>query len=109
MPLFVKARDIVAPCSEICGVKSVIVRLGGFHLAMSFLGCIGYIMAGSGIEDICSLVYAKGSVDKMLSGKASARAIRCHSLIRLALALLVLKDIEFSDAENQILENVSLD
>ncbi|KYN29124.1 hypothetical protein ALC57_01443, partial [Trachymyrmex cornetzi] len=109
LPLFVKARDIVASCSEICGVKNVIVRLGGFHLVMSFLGCIGYIMAGSGIEDICSLVYAKGFIDKMLSGKAYARAIRCHSLIRLALALLVLKDIEFSDAENQILENVSLD
>lgn len=42
----------------------------------------------------------------MLSGKAYARAIRCLSLIRV---LLVLKEIEFSDAENQILKHIRLD
>jgi hypothetical protein len=28
----------------------VVVRLGGFHPLMSFMGCIGAIMAGSGLK-----------------------------------------------------------
>lgn len=64
-------------------------------------------MAGS-IEDICSLFYAQGSVDKMLCGKAYSRALYCHSLIRLALALIILQDIEFSDEEEELLDNFCL-
>lgn len=62
--LFVKARDVIASCSDVCGLKNVIVRLDEFHLAMSFLGCIGYVMTGSDLEDICSFIYAKKSVQK---------------------------------------------
>ena len=35
----------------------VIVRLGGFHTPKSFLGCVGYIMADSELEDLMRLVY----------------------------------------------------
>lgn len=103
LPLYLKAKDIVASCGQDSPIKNVIVRLGAFHTSMSFLGCIGYIMAGSGIEDICKLIYSEGCVEKLLSGKAYARAIRCHSLIRLALALLIFKDLDFSNEEKDIL------
>ncbi len=63
--------------------------LGGLHTQMSFLGCIGYIMAGSGIEDILELVYTKITTIHMLSGKAIARAIRGHSLVDEALNSLL--------------------
>ena len=43
---------------------SVVIRLGGFHTQMSFLGSIDHLMAGSG-----------------LSGKAVSRAIRGHLLV----------------------------
>ena len=57
---------------------------------MSFLGCIGHIVAGSGIEEILVLVYAKNAVSHILSGKAVVRAIRGHLLVDAALnALLV--------------------
>lgn len=52
---------------------------------MSFLGCIGGLMAGSGLKEVMSQVYAEGSVEHMLSGKAMARAVRAHLLVDAAL------------------------
>ena len=50
-PLYLKALSIVN--SEKAGreLKSVVLRLGTFHLQMSFLGSIGYLMAGSGLQE----------------------------------------------------------
>ena len=30
--------------------KGMVLRLGGFHMQMSFLGSIGHLMAGSGLQ-----------------------------------------------------------
>ena len=57
--------------------SKVIARLGGMHLLMSFIGCIGTLMSNTGLEDI--LKSAFGGVEKMLLGKffpANARALR---------------------------------
>ena len=59
-------------------LHQIILILGGFHTQMSFLGAIGSLMGGSGLEEIISQVYAEGSVDQMLSGKAVSRAVRAH-------------------------------
>ncbi|KAJ8869456.1 hypothetical protein PR048_028446 [Dryococelus australis] len=66
--LYAKASEIFAsvPCGEL-GI--VTTPLGGFHLLMSFLGSIGYIMSY-----LFEKVYAKASVDNMLSGHAYSRA-----------------------------------
>ena len=56
-------------------------RLGGFHTTMSFLGSIGKLMAGSGIEELLAEVYAENSVEHMLSGKAVSRSSRGHFLV----------------------------
>jgi len=76
-PLYIKAAEIVASSQNL---EKVIVRLGGFHLLMSYLGSIGHIMTGSGIADLWQTVYAKGSVIHMLYGYAFSRAIRAHIL-----------------------------
>ena len=71
-------------------LKSIILRLAGLHVEMSFLGCIRHIMARSGIEAVLELVYATNAVPHILSGKAVARAIRGHFLVDAALnAMLV--------------------
>ena len=62
-------------------IKSIVLRLGGLHIEMSYLGCIGHIMAGSGLDDVLELVYAKNAVGHMLSGKAISRAIRGYFLV----------------------------
>ena len=43
-------------------IKSVVLRLGGFHLQMSFLGSIGHLMAGSGLQELLETLYAVFSV-----------------------------------------------
>ena len=71
-PLYVKAVDMVAASVNGNDLSSVVVRLGGFHLLMSFMGVVGYIMGGSGLKELWSLVYAVDTVDKMLNGHAYA-------------------------------------
>lgn len=100
-PLFQKACDIVASSSD-PRLKNVVVRLGGMHLLMSFMGCIGYVMAGSGLKEVLSLIYAPVSVDKMLTGHAYARAVRGHMLNQLALGQIILAKLDFSAEEEQI-------
>ena len=59
---------------------------------MSFLGAIGKIMGGSGLEELWTTVYAKNSVNQMMEGRAYARSVRAHILTSLALHLEILKD-----------------
>lgn len=92
-PLFLKAVDIVEGSNSESILSKVIVRLGGFHTLMSFMGSIGNIMSGSGIEELWQTIYAKNTVPHMLSGHAYARALRCHFLTQEALALLLLHDV----------------
>ena len=69
-------------------LRHIVLLLGGFHTEMSLLGAIGSIMAGSGLKEMLTQVYAEGSVDQMLSGKAVSRAVRGHFLIDSALNII---------------------
>ena len=69
------------------------LRLGGFHLEMSFLGSIGHLMSASGLQHILELVYAPNAVVHMLTGKSAARAVRAHLLVDAALNGLLLFNI----------------
>lgn len=97
-PLFLKAHEIVCSSSD-PRLKSVVVRLGGFHLLMSFLGAIGFIMSGSGLKELLMLIYAPATVDKMLAGHAYSRAIGGHLLAYLALGKILLKSVDFTSDE----------
>ena len=55
--------------------------MGGFHLLMSFLGSVGHVMSGTGIENMLEELYASNVTQHILSGKAYARALRGHFLI----------------------------
>jgi hypothetical protein len=54
--LLFKARDIVES-SQHSELSCVVVRLGEFHLLMSFMGCIGAIMAGSCLKALFMTIY----------------------------------------------------
>ncbi|MES9884476.1 MAG: hypothetical protein ABW185_26830 [Sedimenticola sp.] len=58
----------------------LILRLGGFHLLMNYLGAIGKIMAGSGLKDmlVTSGIVHEGTANKILSGKGYYQSINAH-------------------------------
>lgn len=103
-PLYIKAKEIVANCQD-TDLSNVVVRLGGFHLLMSYMGTIGVIMSGSGLKELLSTIYAENSIDKMLSGHAYARAVRAHILVHLALASEVVKTIHLTEEDESIIED----
>ena len=84
-----KASEIVAESLEKLG--DVIVRLGGFHSLMSCMGAVGNIMAGGGLEELWSTVYAPSFVSHVVTGHAFSRALRAHFLTPEALASFFLK------------------
>ena len=57
------------------------VALTGFHIIslMSFVGCIGTLMAESGLADIMSAVF--GGVQKMLTGKKIPQNVRAIRMV----------------------------
>ena len=91
-PLWWKAQLIVESEPPDSELRSIILRLGGFHAEMSFLGCIGNIMSGSGIEELLECMYASNTVGHMLSGKAVQRAFRGHLLVENALNAILTAD-----------------
>lgn len=101
-PLYWKSRSIVANSTTL---PNVVVRLGGFHMIMSYLGSIGYIMDRSGLEDLWGVVYAGESVKKMMSGHAYSRAIRAHILTFTALGITICNTISLDKGFEQFLIN----
>ena len=106
-PLWLKAVGIIEDSR-----LPIVCRLGGFHTLMSFLGSIGNMMKGSGLEELFAEVYAENSVVHMFSGKAISRALRAHILAESALTTMLINilieegygDIElFEQVVNQIL------
>ena len=92
-PLYWKALNIIHSPQHSHELEHLVLRLGAFHMQMSFLGSIGHIMEGSGLEDLLELVYAKNTVSHMMSGKAISRAWRGHLLADAALNTLLMADV----------------
>ena len=78
-PLYWKALTIIQSQPNGTELNQVVLRLGGFHMQMSFLGSIGHLMAGSGLQEVLEVVYAEThAVTHMMTGEAVSRAIRGH-------------------------------
>jgi hypothetical protein len=93
-PLYIKAFEIV----EAKKLK-IVLRLGGFHMLMSFLGGIGTVMKGSGLHEAMETIYASNTVNHMMDGKAYARAVRCHLIIDAVLHEILLKKLIYEESE----------
>jgi hypothetical protein len=94
-PLFVKAMDIA-----LAKKLNVVIRLGGFHVILSFLGSIGILMKGSGLEEVLSVLYGKNVVEQILQGRDYERAVRGHFLVHAALTCLLTSALLPSDSND---------
>ena len=92
-PLWWKALMIMVTEPIGSDLNDIVLQLGGFHAEMSFLGAIGHLMAGSGLQELLELIYASNAVVHMFSGKAIARAVRGHLIVDAALNALLLAKI----------------
>ena len=88
--LWWKAMSIITNEKSNSSFSKIIFRLGPFHTEMSFLGSIGHLMKGSGLEELLELIYSDNAVGHIVSGKAVSRAWRGHSLVQSALYALVM-------------------
>ena len=79
-PLWLKAMGIIKEKD-----LNTVCRLRGFHMLMSFLGSIGKLMIGSGLEEVFEEIYSEDTVKHIFSGKAVARALQAHMLTQSAL------------------------
>ncbi len=92
-PFWWKAFMIIKSEPVGSDLRKIILRLGGFHTEMGFLGCIGHLMASSGLQEMLELIYAPNAVVHMISGKAIARAVHAHFIVDAALNALILKSV----------------
>ena len=79
--LYWKALTIIQSQPDGSDLKGMVLRLGGFHMQMSFLGSIGHLMAGSGLQERIEVVFTGNAVRHVLTGKAICRAVRGHMLV----------------------------
>ena len=56
-PLWWKALMIILTEPVDSDSNDIVLHLGSFHTEMSFLGCIGHLMAASGLQDLLELIY----------------------------------------------------
>jgi len=101
-PLYAKAHDmllqLIITSSEEEMFSKVILRLGGFHLLMSFMAAIGFIMAGSGLQELWSTIYAPNVAARLMTGHPYTRTLRAHFLTQMAMAKIIFDvDVEISD------------
>ena len=100
-PLYKKAVEIIYTSDVTDSIANIKVRLGTFHLKMSFLGSIGFIMDDSGLKEVLETCYASGSIDKMFGGHAYSRAVRGHSLVYTVLSKRIFEELNLTlDEEN---------
>ena len=99
--VYAKAAEIVWKHKQ--RFSRVILRLGAFHTACSFLSVIGKRYGDAGLESLLieSGVVGASAVSAVLLGKAYNRAIRCHKATYEALLRLL-----WSEFLNQCSEDV---
>ena len=59
--------------------ETLIPRLGGMHMLMSFVGCVGTLMADTGLKEVMESAF--GVVTKLRSGKNFLQNVRALRLV----------------------------
>ena len=80
---------------------SVVLRLGGMHLLMSFVGSVGTLMGNSGLEELLESTFA--GVTKLLNGKKFPQNVRALRIVTEELLRNTLENFNgYSDLEGYL-------
>ena len=63
--------------------QTIVLHPGGMYTSMSFLGVIGHLMKGGGLEEILGVAFS--GINSMLNGKAWPRAMQGFRMVTTAL------------------------
>ena len=90
--------------------SKVIVRMGVFNTIYPLFGTLGKMTKGSGLTEIIieSDICASGSLDRVMTGKHSNRALKVHKLVFEALERLLLMRFEEDHPRNEGVRTHSL-
>ena len=90
-PVYAKALEVIWKRSD--EFRSVVLRMGSFHICCTVLALIGKRFDGSGLQDLLveSGVVAEGSLPGAMNGKHYNRGVRVHKLLMEALVRLQLE------------------
>ena len=67
-------------------------RLGGMHMLMSFVGAVGCLMSGSGLDEVLQSAFAR--VKKLLSRKKFPQNVRALYLLEEEILRAIIKGIQ---------------
>ena len=82
-PLYVKVVEIIISSHDL---PNILVHLGGFHFLISYMGSLGFIRAGNGLDSMWQTVYAPNSIQNTLTEHAYSWALRAHILSSAAIS-----------------------
>ena len=85
-----------------------ILRLGEYHVIMSFLSTISKIFEDGGLKDVFieSGIVSEGSIKGVMSGKHYNRSLLCHKTMYEALQRLRFEEF-FDSLDNESQEDIS--
>ncbi|KAK3710252.1 hypothetical protein QZH41_006783 [Actinostola sp. cb2023] len=80
LAIYMKAKQIQWRSPD--EFSNVVIRMGGFHIALNFLLLLGKKYSNSGLDDLLieSGVYGVGSTSALMKGKSYNRGVRAHKL-----------------------------
>ena len=98
-PLYKLAKNIQWTWPETLGEDSYVVMLGGLHIKMTLLKCLGDLLDGSGWTSAISQaeVASSGTADSFLKASHVKKTARAHQVT--ACALYKLRQDAFTDDE----------
>ena len=81
LAIYVKAKQL--QWRFLAEFSKVVIRVGGFHIALNYLALIWKKYTSSGLDDLLveSGVYGAGAVSALMKGKAYNRGVRAHKLV----------------------------
>ena len=98
-PLCQKVYEMQWKEPENSELKIRVLRMGGFHSCMSFLG-----MSSSGLREVLGTIYGSDAVPHMLSGSAISRAFRGHLTVSGVLYATIISDVYECLLQDQLVQ-----